>query len=277
MKILATLLAALDWQSRAVLLRHLRVYLKNWYTAFLPPATEPVVLLLAFGLGLGAHVSGIDGSTSAGESVDYASYIAPGILAYTAFMTPFFQALFGAFIRMHYQKTWEGQLTTQIELPHVIWGEILWAALLGTMYTAIVAVVIAICALCGVVSVSLPGLLASVPLAFLFGIGFGSLALTFTAWLPSIDHMNLPIFLLVIPMGFASNTYFPIPENSIWIYWLLQANPLYHLAEFNRELLLGRGIAVWHIGVGLLEAALLALVLVPMTQRKLRRRVLGDG
>jgi len=44
-------------------------------------------------------------------------------------MTAIFQSLFGAFIRMRYQRTWEGQLTTQIDLRHVVWREVLWAAL----------------------------------------------------------------------------------------------------------------------------------------------------
>ena len=51
------LTAALEWQSRAVVGRHLRVYLKNWHTSFLPPVLEPITLLLAFGLGLGAYMS----------------------------------------------------------------------------------------------------------------------------------------------------------------------------------------------------------------------------
>ena len=43
------LAAAFQWQSRAVVERHLRVHLRNWHTAFLPPALEPVTNLLAFG------------------------------------------------------------------------------------------------------------------------------------------------------------------------------------------------------------------------------------
>ena len=38
------LTAALEWQSRAVVVRHLRVYLHNWHTAFLPPVGEPVTV-----------------------------------------------------------------------------------------------------------------------------------------------------------------------------------------------------------------------------------------
>ena len=50
------LTAAFAWQSRAVVERHLRVHMRNWHTAFLPPALEPVTSLLAFGLGLGSYV-----------------------------------------------------------------------------------------------------------------------------------------------------------------------------------------------------------------------------
>ena len=101
--------AAVDWQSRAVVMRHLRVYLRNWHTAFLPPALEPVTMLVAFGLGLGGYVATLRWQ---GHPIEYMTYVAPGLLAYATFMTAIFQSLFGAFIRMRYQRTWEGQLTT---------------------------------------------------------------------------------------------------------------------------------------------------------------------
>ena len=134
------LTAAFEWQSRAVVARHLRVYMRNWHTAFLPPAVEPVTMLVAFGVGLGGYVATL---TWQGRPIEYMTYVAPGLLAYATFMTATFQSLFAAFIRMRYQRTWEGQLTTQVELHHVVWGEILWAALLSTSYAAIVSVVLA--------------------------------------------------------------------------------------------------------------------------------------
>ena len=142
------LAAALEWQSRVVVLRHLRVYLHNWHTAFLPPVGEPVTMLLAFGLGLGGYVGALDWR---GRAVDYPTYVAPGLLAYAAFMTSVFQALFAAFIRMRYQRTWEGQLTTQVGLRHVVWGEVLWAALLATIYVLIVGLVLTGFAVLGLV------------------------------------------------------------------------------------------------------------------------------
>jgi lipooligosaccharide transport system permease protein len=264
------LTAALEWQSRAVVVRHLRVYLHNWHTAFLPPVFEPVTMLLAFGLGLGGYVAHLDWH---GRPVDYTTYVAPGLLAYAAFMTAVFQALFAAFIRMRYQRTWEGQLTTQIELPHVIWGEVLWAALLATIYVVLVALVLALFTVAGLVDLRLAALPLALPIAFLGGCGFAAFGLCFTALVPTIDHMNLPVFLVVIPMGLLSGTYFPITHPLLAT--LSAVNPLYHLAQCYRGLLLGGPIGV-HLASLAVLSLLMVLVLVPLDLRLLRRRVLGD-
>ena len=109
--------------------------------AFILTLALRMAVTAAFGLGLGAYMSSIEWR---GREISYLSFVAPGMLAYAAFMTPFFQALYASFIRMHYQRTWEGQLTTQIEMRHVVWGELLWAAVLGTVYAAIVSIVLAL-------------------------------------------------------------------------------------------------------------------------------------
>lgn len=264
------LTAAFAWQSRAVVERHLRVYLRNWHTAFLPPALEPVTSLLAFGVGLGSYVGAL---AWRGREVPYLSFIAPGMLAYTTFMTAMFQSLYAAFIRMHYQKTWEGQLTTQIELRHVIWGEVLWAALLTTIYASIVAGVLAGCRLFGLLDVSLAWLPALLPVVFVAACAFSALGLLFTALIPTIDHMNLPIFLFVLPLALFSGTYFPL-EHPI-ARGLNAMNPVYHLAEGLRGVLVGGGAAVHLLAVGALSVVMLA-ILVPLDLKLLRRRVLGE-
>ena len=264
------LTAAFDWQSRAVVRRHMSVYLRNWYTAFLPPAVEPVTMLLAFGLGLGGYVDRVPWQ---GERIDYLSFVAPGLLAYATYMSAVFQSLYGAFIRMRYQKTWEGQLTTQVELSHVVWGEVLWAALLATSYVAIVAVVLTAFTLTGLVGLHLAWLPVTLPIAFAAACAFGAFGLLFTAVMPTIDHMNIPVFLVVIPMGLLSGTYFPIQHPALAA--LSQLNPVYHLAQAYRGLLLGGPVLV-HLASLLVLSALIIAVLVPLDLRLLRRRVLGD-
>jgi len=264
------LTAAFEWQSWEVVGRHARVYLRHWHTSFLPPAGEPVMMLLAFGLGLGGYVTSLDWR---GRDVPYMTFVAPGIIAYACFMTAIFQSLYGAFIRMHYQKTWEGQLTTQVELRHVVWGEILWAALLCTSYAAIVAVVLAGCQALGLVALDFGALVLLAPVVFVAGCAFAALGLLFTAVVPTIDHMNLPVFLLVLPLGIVSGTYFPLEDPRLAP--LRAVSPLYHLAEGARGLLLG-GPAAGHLGALLAMAAVMLVVLVPLDLRLLSRRVLGE-
>ncbi len=264
------LAAALEWQSRAVVARHLRVYLRNWHTAFLPPAVEPVTMLVAFGVGLGGYVGSL---TWQGRPIEYMNYVAPGLLAYATFMTAIFQSLFAAFIRMRYQRTWEGQLTTQVELTHVVWGEVLWAGLLATMYVVIVAAVLTALHLTGVLDIRAGWLPALLPIAFVAGCAFAALGLCFTAFVPTIDHMNLPMFLLVLPMGLLSSTYFPLEHPALIALNLV--NPLYHLAQVFRGILIGGPVVAHLVSVTALSALMLG-VLVPLDLRLLRRRVLGD-
>lgn len=264
------LTAAVHWQSRAVVERHLRVHLRNWHTAFLPPALEPVTNLLAFGVGLGGWVGVV---VWRARDVDYLTFMAPGMLAYATFMTAMFQSLYAAFIRMHYQKTWEGQLTTQVELRHVVWGEVLWSATLATIYASLVALVLLACQLLGVVELAAGWLPALLPVVFVAGCAFAALGLLFTALIPTIDHMNLPVFLFVIPLALVSSTYFPLEHPVVRAVNVV--NPLFHLAEGFRGVLIGGPVAL-HLGALALIVAVMLAVLVPLDLRLLRRRVLGE-
>ncbi len=263
---------ALAWQSRAVLTRHLRVHLRNWHTALIPPLAEPLVMLLAFGVGLGGQISELSWG---GAPADYLSYLAPGILAYTVFMTAFFQSIFSAYMRMHFQKSWEGQLTTQVRLEHVVWAEMLWAATLATFYAVVVCVVLLGFGVAGALELQWAWLPLAIPLLFLAAVAFAAVGLFFTAILPSMDHMGLPFFLVILPIGFTSSTYFPLPEVP-WLQNLAQINPLHHLAEGLRWLLL-RGEPTWHLAAAATLSALILLILVPVDLRLLRKRVFGDA
>lgn len=262
---------ALDWQSRAVLGRHVRVHLRKWYTALLPPLAEPIVMLAAFGIGLGGRLGAIAWE---GGSLDYLAYLAPGMLAYTTFMTAFFQSLFTAYIRMHFQKSWEGQLTTQVRLEHVVWGEVLWAASMACAYSVMVGLVLLAFGAAGRLDLHWAWLPATLPLLFLAAMAFSAVGLLFTALLPSMDHMSLPFFLVILPIGFASNTYFPLPD----VPGLAQAaelNPLLQLSDGLRALL-ADGRPTWRLGAAAGLFALMLALLIPLDLRLLRRRVLGE-
>lgn len=260
-----------DWRSWSVFRRNARVYLKNWKTAFLPPAMEPIVYFLAFGLGLASHVGSIAWE---GRELPYASYIAPGLIAYTGFGTPFFEALYSAYVRMFYQKTWDGILATQVELHHLVWGEILWAATRGVLNSACVTLVLGAMVLAGVLDIHWYWLPILPFLCGFAGCAFAVLALVFTAIVPSIDHMNYPVFLIGVPVGLISNTFFPIQSENAAVQLVIELNPVYHLAETCRSLLVTGtvGQSLWGLVATILG---LLIILIPIVMRLMHRRVLG--
>ena len=272
MSAVGSLAAVLNWRSWAVFRRNAMVFLRNWRTAVIPPAMEPVIFFVAFGVGFGGFVEDLD---YRGTMINYATYVAPGLIAYTGFGTPYYEALYSAYVRMFYQKTWDGILATQVELPSVVWGEILWGAVRGMVNISVVSFVIAIFDLLGLVDVKLGFLLVLPFLGFIAGCAFASFALIFTAIVPAIDHMNYPVFLIGWPLSLISNTFFPIEPQSPALQALMQVNPVYQLAECARGLLV-----LGHPGSHLLGLVLsTALFLVPCTLlsvRLTRRRVLGD-
>jgi len=176
---------------------------------------------------------------------------------------------------MHFQKAWEGQLTTQVRLEHVVWGEALWAAAMATAYAVMVCAVLCAFGLFGALHLEWGWLVPTLPLLFLSALGFASLGLLFTAWLPSMDHMSLPFFLVIMPIGFASSTYFPLPPVPV-LEQVVLLNPLHHLAEGLRWLLV-EGRPTWHLAAALGLLLLMIAVLVPIDMRLLRRRVFGDA
>ena len=77
-------------------------------------------------------------------------------------------------------------------------GEVLWAATLGTVYALIVILVLAGFTLAGWPHLHWAGAVLVVPLLFLAALAFAALGLLFTALVSSIDHMNIPFFLVVM-------------------------------------------------------------------------------
>ena len=138
---LGSLTAVADWRSWAVLRRNALVFLRNWRTAIIPPAMEPVIFFVAFSIGVGRYVEDL---SYRGVDINYATYVAAGLIAYTGFGTPYYEALYSAYVRMFYQKTWDGILATQVELPNVVWGEILWGAVRGMVNISLVSCVVAL-------------------------------------------------------------------------------------------------------------------------------------
>jgi lipooligosaccharide transport system permease protein len=191
----------IHWPSfRAVRMwqRNRDVFIRLWWS--LAPAfmIEPVLLLLAIGMGFGAYIGVIDGQ-------DYINYIVPGILASYAMTSATFECTYGAYFRMEYRKTYDAILATPLNIEDIVGGEILWGATRSLITASIIMVVSLFF-----------GLLDSwwallIPFAAcLIGLLFSCLAIIFVSVASSVYSFNYYFTLFIAPMTFFSGAFFPL-------------------------------------------------------------------
>ncbi len=244
--------------------RNFGVYRKTWKISFLPPLIEPMLYLLAFGMGLATMVGELQ---IEGRTIAYTRFIAPALIAVAIMYNAFFENSYNSFVRMYYQKTFDALLATPLNLEEIILGEILWAATKSGIAATLMTAVISCFGL-----LEYPGTLLLIPLALLGGLLFGAIGMICTALVPGIEMFNLPIFLGITPMFLFSGTFFPLQNLPDWAQSLAQLLPLTHLAALAR----GCALHLWGAGLWLSLLYLLVAValLLPLAIRLMRRRIL---
>lgn len=225
------LLRNISYRAVYVWRRNLDVNLVTWQTNFLPPILEPLLYILAFGFMLGRYVERI---TWEGIELDFLTFIAPGMISVAVLFHSTFECMYGSFIRMYYQKTFDAIISTPLLIEDVIAGEILWAATKSFFAATIMLAVVSFFGL-----VEYPSGLLIIPLSFVGGLLFGSFGMVFTSICPSIDTMNLPVFLAVTPMFLFSGTFFPVEGLPGWGRVIANISPLTHVVAVARASSLG--------------------------------------
>ena len=222
---------SLTWRCLRVWRRDWLVNRRSWSTGFLVPLLEPVLYVVAFGVGFRLLIPAVQYQ---GQSVSYVMFMAPALIATSIMYNAFFENTYSSFVRMYYQKTYDAIMATPLSVEEVITGEIIWGATKSVMAGTIVLGVLSLFGL-----VRYPAGLAVIPLAFLGGLGFGVAGMLCTGYVKNIDAFNLPIFLFLTPMFLFSGTFFPIDTLPPWGQAVAQVLPLTHLVTLTRGLCFG--------------------------------------
>ena len=214
------------WGIYTVWYRNYRLFLKTFWINCLAPMSEPLVYLIGFGYGLLPLVGAV---TYHGRTVEYLRFIAPGMMAVGVLFQSFYEASFGAFVRYSYQKTWHVILTGPVTFTEVFLGEWLWAATRGILSGILTAVVAS-----ALGAYSLPDLLMSLPIIVGGALVFSAMGLCTAGLVRKIDEINVPIFVLVVPMFALSGTYFPLEGLPTVLKTLVSVMPLAALVDLLR-------------------------------------------
>jgi lipooligosaccharide transport system permease protein len=218
----------------SVVHRHWVIYVSTLLANALPAFMEPTLLLLAIGLGLGSYLdAGMAG-------LPMAAYMGPGALAMTAMYTSSFETTYGTFVRLVYQKTYDGMLATPLTPGDVFAGELVWCGLKGFGFSAVVlAVFVAFGWFQGWwESFKITCLL--IPLVgFAGGLAFGGLGFQVASRTKNMNNFSFYFTGVLSPMAFFSGMVFPVADLPMGLRHVAYALPLFHVTELNRLLLFG--------------------------------------
>lgn len=216
-------------RGRLLFERNLMVYRRAWMIIF-SGVFEPLFYLFSMGVGLGHFVGKVPGP--GGRLVDYASFVAPALLASAAMNGAVYDAT-NVFWKLKYQKTYDAVLSTPIGPADVAVGETAWALFRGFLYA------ISFMAVAGALGVieSAWGILA-LPAAIVIGFAFAGLGVAATTFMRTWQDFEL-IGLVQLPMFLFSATFFPISTYPDALQWVVRCSPLYHAVQLLRTLNLG--------------------------------------
>lgn len=243
----------------SVWFRHVLVYTRNLVSNGLPPFMDPLIFLAGVGLGLGRYIVSMD-------NLPYIQFLGSGLLVTSSMYTSAFECTYGTFIRLEFDKVYEGMLSAPITTSDLIVGEILWAGTKGLFFSFAVCVVFAVF---GVIPLSASVLAPFV--GFLTGLMFGALSLLITSFVNTINHFSFYFTGVLSPMFFFSGVIFPVsnlPKLLQPVAWIL---PLSHPVAIARALTVG------HLSPLLLLNLLYIISLTVITGyfavRRLRKRL----
>jgi lipooligosaccharide transport system permease protein len=211
-----------SWRFIRVWQRNRDVFFRLWHSEVPGFVAEPIIILLAMGLGLGAYVGFVDGQK-------YIEFIVPGIIASYAMFSASFECTYGSFVRMEYQKTYDAIIATPLNVEDVIAGEIFWGATRSFMTGTVILAIAAAFQL-----LHSPWALLIPVLSFLEGIMFASIAILFTSFVPAIYSFNYYFTLFITPMFFFSGVFFPLssfPNIVQTLSWIAPLTPVVHLSR----------------------------------------------
>ena len=211
-----------SWRFIRVWQRNRDVFFGLWHAEGPGFLAEPIIVLLAIGLGLGAYVG-------LGECQRYIKFIVPGLIAGYAMFSANFECTYGTFFRMEYQKTFDAIIATPLNIEDVTAGEIFWGATRSVLTGSVMLAVAAAFQL-----VHSPWALLIPIICFLEGILFSAIALFFTSVVPSIYSFNYYYSLFITPMFFFSGVFFPLssfPEIVRTLSWAVPLTPVVYITR----------------------------------------------
>ncbi len=219
----------LEWAAiSGVMSREVANFRTFWKSTAFSSLMEPVIYLLAFGLGLGATlVANVDG-------IDYVVFVGTGMVATAVIFSSAFPAMFGTFVKHRFQNTYDAILAAPVDVEELVTAEMLWISARAGIFGTFPLLVTMLFGLDPA-----PGMLLVPFFGFITALIFSGGGIAVAAVVPKIDQFNYVTTLVITPLFLTAGTFFPIDQLPEWAQILAAFNPLHQLVELVRAAAFG--------------------------------------
>ncbi|MFB9740926.1 ABC transporter permease [Pseudonocardia sulfidoxydans] len=233
---------------------HWRWYRRNWRATAVSSILQPLLFLLAFGVGFGALVGSGPQAAAATGGTPYLVWLAPALLAMSAAQSAAFDSTYPILSGFKWQRIYLAMSAGPITGAQVGLGVLTWTGVKMFGSGAVYVVVIAIFG-----GVQGPGIVVSLLAALLTGLAVASLITAFAATVENEGNAFSALFrFVVIPMTLFSGTFFPVDRLPEWVQPVVWVSPLWHGTEVAR----GAALGTWRLLPTLGHLAVLVGLLV---------------
>ncbi|HEX8520154.1 MAG TPA: ABC transporter permease, partial [Pseudonocardia sp.] len=117
-------------------------YRRNWRATAVSSILQPLLFLLAFGVGFGTLVDGTGRGAQATGGVDYLVWLAPALLAVSAVQTAVFDSTYPVLSGFKWQRVYHAMTAGPIAPAQVALGHVAWVAVKTTGTGAVCVLVV---------------------------------------------------------------------------------------------------------------------------------------
>jgi lipooligosaccharide transport system permease protein len=210
---------------------HVLLYRRTWRGSLFGSFAQPVLFLLAMGIGLGSFVDRADSDVL---TVPYLQFLAPGLLASVVMQTSAFEATFPVLGGFRWVRRYHAMYATPLSPFAIAIAQIAWIATRATLVGAIFVLVMVLFG-----AARSPLVLLAIPVGTLTALAFAGPIAAYMATQRDVTAFNAIWRFGITPLFLFSGTFFPIEQLPDFIRPLAWLLPLWHGVDLSRALALG--------------------------------------
>jgi lipooligosaccharide transport system permease protein len=202
-------------------------YRRTWKGSVVSSFVLPLFYVLAMGVLLGGfvtHGAALEGAPS------YLAFVAPGLAAAQAMQTATGESTWPVMGSLKWDRTYYAMTATPLAVPDIVTAHLLFMLFRVATTSAVFLLVMAPFG----VFASVWGVLLSLPVLVLVGLGFAGPFFAYSATIRSESAFAIIFRLLVMPLFLFSGAFFPIANLGTIGEWVARLTPLWHGVNLSR-------------------------------------------